>query len=91
MRAETRYELLHAAVLALADEIEAMHERYVALRRHDPYVAHAYRVAADELRRLVTAVEEQDLPCDEATIWELAQGAHRAAMIAAGEPEEGGS
>jgi hypothetical protein len=40
------------------------------------------------MRRLVTAVAEQDLPCDEATIRELAQSAHRAAMIAAGEPEE---
>lgn len=88
MRAETRYELLKTAVLALADEVEGMHERYVALRRHDPYVAHAYWVAAEELRRLVTAVGAQDLPCDEETIQELAQQAHRAAMIAAGEPEE---
>lgn len=89
MSAETRYDLLKTAVLALSDEVEAMRRRYVALRRHDPYVAHAYRVAADEMRRLVTAVEEQDLPCDEETIRELAQTAHRAAMIAAGEPEEG--
>lgn len=85
---ETRYELLRAAVLALAVEIEAMHDRYVILARHDPYLAQSYRIAADELRRLVAAVEAKELPCDDETATDLAHQAHMKAMISAGEIED---
>jgi len=84
---ETRYDLLRAAVLALATEIEALHDRYVILARHDPYLAQSYRIAADELRHLVTAVEAQELPCAAHAADHIAQQAHRKAMIAAGEVE----
>jgi len=86
---ETRYHLLQAAVLALATEIEAMHDRYVLLARHDPYLAQSYRITADELRRLVAAVERQELPCADSVAGQIARQAHRKAMIAAGEVEEG--
>ena len=83
------YELLKTAVLALAAEIEEMHGRYVQLNRHDPYLAQSYRIAADQLRRLVTAVESQEMPVEtavaEATALAIARQSHLQAMIAAGE------
>lgn len=86
---EAKYELLKTAVLALATEIEALHGRYVQLVRHDPYLAQSYHIAADQLRRLVTAVEQTDGD-GETAVWPLAQTiarqAHLKAMIAAGEP-----
>ncbi len=84
---EPRYELLKTAVLALAAEMEEMHSRYVQLARHDPYLAQSYRMAADQLRRLVTAVENQDVPAETAVAAALARQAHLKAMIAAGEVE----
>lgn len=88
---EPRYELLKTAVLALATEMEEMHGRYVQLNRHDPYLAQSYRIAADQLRRLVTAVEQQEMPAETAvvaaTAEALARQAHLKAMIAAGEIE----
>ena len=85
---ETKYALLETAVLALAAEIEQMHARYTSLRQYDPYVAQSYQVAADELRRLVTAVQRQPLPTTHSQVTALAQKAHQTAMIAAGETED---
>ncbi len=82
---ESRYDLLKTAVLALAAEIEEMHNRYVQLNRHDPYLAQSYRIATDQLRRLVTAVEKQDLPVETAVAEAIAHQARLKAMIAAGE------
>ncbi|RMG97267.1 MAG: hypothetical protein D6706_08890 [Chloroflexi bacterium] len=79
----TRYALLKTAVLALADQIDTTYRRYIALPKHDPHLAQVYFTAADELRRLVTAVEAQSLPCLPGQAHELAHKAHMQAMIAA--------
>lgn len=85
---ESRYELLRTAVLALAAEMDDLHGRYTQLKRHDPYLAQSYRMAADQLRRLVTAVEQQEMPVETAVAGATARQAHLKAMIAAGEIEE---
>ena len=87
---DNHYELLHQALLALAAEIEGMHDRYVTLARHDPYLAQAYRISADQLRRLARAVAAQALPCPPETATQLAHKAFLQAMIAAGEVDEAG-
>lgn len=90
---DRRYELLQTAVLALAAEMEDLHGRYTQLARHDPYLAQSYRMAADQLRRLETAVNSQEPVAETADLRaiarRLAHQVHLQAMIAAGEIDGG--